>query len=57
MCILHLGENRMKKYIMVKKWEQFKSVLLFMVHPVLSALSIYFVGKYLLEKNNTIHDL
>ena len=24
----------MKKYIMVKKWEQFKSVLIFMVHPV-----------------------
>ena len=34
MCILHLGENGLEKYHLAKKWEQFKTVLLFMDHPV-----------------------
>ena len=32
--LLRLGENGLKKYRLAKKWEQFKSVLLFMDHPV-----------------------
>ena len=35
MCILHLGENGLEKYRLVKNWEQFKIVILFMDHPVL----------------------
>ena len=37
-CILHLGENGLKKYRLAKKWEQFKIVLLFMDHPVYQTL-------------------
>ena len=36
MCILPLGENGLEKYRLSKKWEQFKIVLLFMDHPVVT---------------------
>ena len=36
MCILHLGENGLEKYRLAKKWQQFKIVLLFMDHPVVT---------------------
>ena len=37
-CILHLGENGLEENRLTKKWEQFKIVLLFMDHPVGSAI-------------------